>query len=357
MTVARHKVTAYLPLGLSFPIGPPTDPITPLEVRSSTIVMDEKWSPFIQQTLVCAIPDGNARLFTRPDLGVRVITEVQRFDASGSSYQALRLSLVIRTTEWDYNNGTLTLTAESDETLILDQINSRLPSLPPPVEVDIPLSEMVENVIAKQPLLAGATLDSTGYSDPDVTTEVDLSASIGRNQWQYLQGLMDENDSRLWSEGGGQFFIRDRPYVAPGEVTLGVGLNARRARQEFSRNGTDWADGVLIIYRWTDDDGIPQYDGELAYEGATESDVTKWCPPIELPGPPPASPGAAQAILDRLSQRISATVIDCRPDYTVRPSQLAHITLPDETPFDGYVSRVEFRHPENLMTVTTRAAE
>ena len=120
------------------------------------------------------------------------------------------------------------------------------------------------------------------------------------------------------------------------------------------RDGNLWADGVLIVYRWKDTSGVDQIDTDVAYTGAGALNSTKWVV-FNRTGPAPAG-NAAQPILDRLQQRAAAVVIEAVADYTVRPSQVAHVTLPDsEFPFDTHTSRVEFRHPENTMTVTMRS--
>lgn len=88
----------------------------PLNVISSRVTLDEAWSPYVQAELVCHLPGSAVVEAIDPRTSPRVVITLTR-DLGGQS-RTFDLVLVARTV--DHRASTLTVTAASDEQLLID---------------------------------------------------------------------------------------------------------------------------------------------------------------------------------------------------------------------------------------------
>jgi hypothetical protein len=128
VTVTRNATSFYTP-----PVMQPAQTIpsrtVALSVKSTTLTLDDSWSPYAQATLVCYAPSIEVLEALDPRKGLRVaVTFVQRWgdengDWNSFGYRApivRTFDLSLRERAVDKQTGEMTLTLASDEALLLD---------------------------------------------------------------------------------------------------------------------------------------------------------------------------------------------------------------------------------------------
>lgn len=146
-------------------------------------------------------------------------------------------------------NGTLQLDARSDEALVIDNGPSSaltgLASNSPRGQIQI--------------LLQSALGSPTIYLDPAVPSTTSLSYPAGTvgDKWSMIEDLADGiGDIDVYDDGYRTFIIEPRPVLAAAgdqALTLTEGVNGTIvSRASTVDREAEWANRVLLIYRWTD---------------------------------------------------------------------------------------------------------
>lgn len=378
MTISKHEVTARVYTGDSY---------VDLPVSDGNIEMRADWMPFITGTIVVPLSDAVMSLDPRQSPPPRVyVTATQTF---GTSKKASELSarnagntaadmssqwvgmtgewmsemyfqswnlpgygvegstsrnfnLTLRSREVNYKNQTVTLQLASDEALLEDYA----------------LVRTVPWVLQSQSIrtIVSMVLDHLGFSlSPGAADGVieDVSASWepGQTAWDFLQPMVQASNLRLWADGNRLWTLESTQIVIGGHVDLSTDTNLTDVSSDISREG-DWYDAVVVKYTWDDTLGVQQTRYDVAQTSPTPTKVLSLSYETQYPGP-----GAAGAVLARKQQLGEVIPVQSVAAYDVEPGWTFYLNLPGQATRFGSVNAVEWRWPEDTMSITTKDIE
>ncbi|KRC60922.1 hypothetical protein ASE14_08150 [Agromyces sp. Root81] len=209
----------------------------------------------------------------------------------------------------------------------------------------------------------GATVDTeeyayawTGAANASTSTRaalIDRSPQMldwepGESAWDFIQPIFQTAGLRLYCNEQRQWFLVDAGYIADGHTQLAVGLNTTEADDTISRDGSDWCDAALVVYRWNDQTDTPT----VRYDWYAEPDHTR-VRVVELRRAYTGT-GFAKYIVKRaagMGRQITASAVS---QYQAQPGQPITITLPDTPIQTGLIASVEWRLDDDEMTVQSR---
>lgn len=369
MTLSSHSIAAY--------VGE-----TQLDVISASITLDESWSPYVQGTITCPIPENaildtidprdrvHIRLYVQQvfgesetiahlttlftgstiasmtaaytgkylfELSALWFTPWNSFGVRASTRRDLYVSL--RRRSIDHVSATMQLDFSSDEAYLQDY------ALTTPYAYAPGITSVRSAVIDALARIGGFLQAGTA----DGTIEANASTwNPGQSAWSYLEPLIQRAKLRLFCDEKGRFFLVNDTYVADGQTTLTYTGTITSATDDIDRDSRDYFDGVIIKYTWTDALGATQY----AYDAATTGDYSKVVT-LEYDTVYPGA-GAAQQVLNRALSRGHVQGISAISDYSVSPSQSVMLTLPNTDTQTGFVKAVSWTYPDDEMRVDTR---
>ncbi len=354
-------------------------------VVSGRVTVDESWAPYVQADVTIPLADApdaidprdgdRAILELRRDFGTRwsnadftaahpapttgaaltaayggqpasVITGRfgQPFASAGTRTSDVRtLALGVRSRTVDHVAQEIRIRLASDEAVMQDYARIA--------------TTAYRNLFTT---LRGAVFDALGYIGASLepgTFDAPLTVQEaewlpGVSAWDYLSPLVEKADGRLWADESGRWRLTPRGDMAPGQLTLTTGENGSlvSATDTIDRSGDDWADAVVITYRWTDAAGATQ----TAYDTAGEAYTARKVLSLERAQPFPGA-GAAAAILRRAQDRGRVLSLGAVNDYTATPGQAFMASLPGTPALTGVVSAISWDIGNNYeMAVTTR---
>lgn len=214
--------------------------------------------------------------------------------------------------------------------------------------------------------------DFTGYFDGD-TTDTDyyeyewnnvagLSTSIrkpilierapslliwraGVSAWEFLLNVCSSVQLRLFCDELRKWRLVPSDYVLPGAIVASP-PTSREGTDRIDRDGDLWADGVVIRYRWTDNDGAPREQLDTA---GVPGKVQLVDFDQAYPGP-----GAAAFRLGRLQGQGRTQTAVCFTDYLATPGMEARYTLPGTFDQVGRLQAVTFGLTDGFMEPSAR---
>lgn len=350
MTATTHSwtVTAYETY--------PAIPVWTVEPSEAFLTPDETWTPYMQFRAVLPFPDGFeaiVRDYLNPnddEPTIITVTTTREFTDGTATEQKTHV-LVLRTADIDWKAFTITITAETDECRLDDFARMTTANY---ASGDFPYIEhMVSQAITQA--CAGDTSDLTdgiAINTHAVTGAQPWNAGVKAADW--IAGAMAKAGVRLWSPGGNKFYLEYANAVnADPVLLLDASVNVKTANEVRSRNNSDWADGLVAIYRWTDSSGVAHETTDWAIAVASAADVTKAVTltfnDTRFPGG-----GAASGLLARIRARAGGHRVTAVSDYTARPGRRATIALPTGTTVDHVIRSVTWTYPGNEMIITMR---
>lgn len=329
MTASRHSYTLTVPAADD----------AKLIVTGGRVTLDESWAPYIQATLVCAIPSAAVRaaLDPRQNPAPRVILTMAQWFLDDTPARAFTADLGVRSTLTV--DGELTLTLASDEALAQD-------------------AAIVEDLGATiTPTLAFRVDRFLAFIDAALTPSSDAALldtlqrlAPGMEIWGTLEPFVQQSGLRLYCD-------EDRVWrLVPGDATS---TNLLRLGDDsvvvgpiddtIDRDADVWADGVVIIYRWKDSAGDQQeaFDAETIVYPPTKVKVMEYAAPY--PGA-----GAADHVLTRAQARGHQLDTRAVNNYLARPGQQFVTPIEDGTLQGGHIVSVVWSIDDDRMTITPR---
>lgn len=262
----------------------------------------------------------------------------QPYNAFGTRPSTRRyLDLVLRSRSVNFNDGTMTLGAASDEAVLQDYALVATAALAPG-------STSVRAVCAWVLGRLGIVLDS-GTADGTVEAS-GAEWQPGQTAWDYLRPIVDKAGLRLWCDEHRNWHLANPADGSTGGLTISAD-RATKAEDTITRD-EGWSDAVVIKYQWRDAAGSDQ----TAYDTATLPGYSK-VRAITLDRPYPGA-GAAQAILSRATGRGRVQALEAVSDYGATPGMAFTATLPDTPIQTGLLSAVTWRVPDDEMRISTR---
>lgn len=368
MTISLHTVEAW--------VSEVTVPVI-----STSITMDESWSPYIQGTITTPFDatllnsldprtGGRIRIYATQTYGLSELVSVLSdafgthtvatvtaawngdtvadisesyftpFNSSGVNYNyRRRFDLAIRARTIDPASETITLEVSSDEALLQDYaLVNTVPY--------VPTFFNVRTIVAYVLNLIGRSL-VPGAADGTVAADA-VRWEPGQTAWDYIQPLIQSAGLRLYSDESRRWYLIERGATNPGLVALEATGTITGASDSISRNDDLWFDAVVITYKWVNDLGVTVIDYDVAAADPF-SKVVHFEYDTAYPGA-----GAAQLILDRATSRGRVNTVNAVSDYRVLPATACTVSLTGLPTQSGYVSAVTWNYPDDEMSVKTR---
>lgn len=159
----------------------------------------------------------------------------------------------------------------------------------------------------------------------------------GTLDWDYVAPLVQAGGLRLFCDENREWRLVDPlTYAVPGQINVAAGTNATSGRDTISRQQEAWFDAVVVEYRWTDAEGLPQ----VAYDAASHGGTKLLKKVIERPFP---GAGAAASILALYSGRGRTLDVEALTDLNATPGMALAMTLPGTPVQVGVVSSVTWK--------------
>lgn len=228
------------------------------------------------------------------------------------------------------------LTVASDEAIAQGHI---LVSTRPETFGSLSVRAIVSQVLGAvgAQLLAGTadgTLDQAATWEP------------GETAWDFMAPLVQQAGLRLWCDGRRAWRLDDDQATTGGTITLSSRDRVVDASLDIDLDGGDWADAVVIRYRWRDSNNVEQTRYDVAGATRPRRGVL-----LEYTDTPYPGPGAAAQVLRRRSRRGRVAPVEAVSDYSTEPGMAFLLTVDELAQQAGVVQAVEWRLPAAEMTV------
>lgn len=332
----------------------------PLDVVDWSIDWDETRSPRVQAQLVCAPPTDQATLDQLdPRLYVRVRIFAGYRLASGTLDEQQVAILGLR-------NRRLRRSGEGDVSMVLElsgkeayfieaaTINPSAPqeNLFNATSLAAAVQQYVTDLFAGTPL-AGSTVTELYRTGP-------VGVPIYPNPWDALADICDELDAAIYDPGDGNFVVAQRSYQTEpnASVSLTVGANGNLLDSDAGISRDDWANLVIVWYKWRDAAGVEQEAASSRWVNTGPFSVTAagYKEYLEVRdgvvGTNAKAYSVAGTILRRFLARSRSYTVEAVPAWWVRPGQTVTLQLPLGSQERHLVSRVGFT--PGRMRVETR---
>ncbi|WP_067197174.1 hypothetical protein [Microbacterium sp. XT11] len=171
----------------------------------------------------------------------------------------------------------------------------------------------------------------------------------GQSLWDFLTPLVESSGLRLWCDESrlwrlsGPGDVLDVPSIS---AQSGDNGNMLDGTDELSRDGDEWADGVVIHHRWTDGTGKTREAYDIA---GTSGKVLTVERDSAYPGP-----GAAAYTLQRIRGRGRTQTLQLLKNTGARPNALTYSTTPGSPTLYGRATAVTLDLQSGVVDVTTR---
>lgn len=191
---------------------------------------------------------------------------------------------------------------------------------------------------------SGDWLDATSLRIGPTASEP-LNWRAGVNGWEFLLSLTSAKQLRLFCDELRAWRLVSPDYMVPGSVVVAAS-SASEGTDLIDRDGDLWADGVVVRYRWNQDDGS-------TFEATDSAGVPGKVDLLEFDRPYPG-PGAAAYRLQRLQGQGRTQTATCFTDYRATPSMEARYTLPGTEDQIGRLQAVTFDLTTGMMQPSAR---
>lgn len=328
----------------------------PLDVLDgSSIDWTERRAPCVSARLVCAIPDSATldRIDARKALRLKVRAGYYLPDGTLDEQQIADLHVRVR--EVSRPDSVMTLTAASDEFLLIDGAPRAQPMRSPfiPATLGAGITSLIRDLVAGTPAQNPLIVDHSGGLTGQTV--------IGTDYWRAITDLADIGDLDVYDQGDRVFRIQPRRNVAgDAAAVLATGPGGVITASSSVGDRDDWANGVSLYYEWRN-----------ATTNATEFVVGSSCvaggpfaPSVvgykehaeqrEGPITQAAADAAARALLRRFLSRTRTVQLTAPAMWWLRPRQTVTVQLPTGTQERHLVVGVTFDIAAHSMTVLTR---
>lgn len=325
------------------------DPIT-LDVESVQVTFDDGWTPHIQATITCRVPDDQDTLDRiDPRTGTRVLIQ------AGYSYQDGRddthdLALLhLRSRPVRRPGNTIELVAHSGECRLLD--NAPLGSTH-----NYTTSNGVIATIAD--ILSwslGETL-SVDMSSGDLL-DAAMSITTGTDLWRTVKDLADRIGGRLYVDGAGTWHLDQWPTkAAQSAYVMRTGPQGNLEETEATLSIDEWGNAVLLDYG-SNTYGWATVTGGPFSVSSVPRKVVRVSRTDVAPGSQSARNAVAGSVLGRIVSRGRGFTLKGPAAYWIRPGQTVTAKLPTGPQERHLVSRVTFELLTGTMSIQTRVPD
>lgn len=318
-----------------------------LDLQGGRLGFDETRSPRVSAELAARVPT-DAALLGRidPRTGARVELDVGYVRPGGVVDVHTIADLVLRSRPVSRPDDVMTLTAESDESLVIDGS---------PVVGAAFTSANTTTAIRDVLRAVFPTLS------PTVTSPVGPAITQGpyEDRWDLVLDLADRIGARVFDDGLRVWHIDPAPVIGAVAADLSVGSSGTITTSDAELGRADWANVVLLTYRWRDTSDVEHTitATRRVQTGPYAANVgnSKILPvEREVSTTQTEANAAAAALVARSVTRGRSLVVRAVSAYWLRPGDTVNVTLPTGPTEQHLVVSVEFDLALGLMQVTTR---
>jgi len=318
-----------------------------LDVESGQVTFDEGWSPYIQGSLTCRVPDAatlntlDPRTGTDVDISAGYVYPGGIRDVHTLAQGGLRVRQVARP------GNTMTLDIHGDELRLQDTA---------------PLGDsrsftggnlnlyVIANLIVW--MLPSAVVSVTATSTMALTEP--LAVGTGANVWSIITDLADGANARVFVDEFGVWQIQDRPTIAGVSAhVLEVGVVGTIESSDSTLSTDEWANAVVLTYS----NDVSVWAKVTTGPFAVGTVPTKVLKITRDTLPAVYSQAAARAILQRAVSRGRGYSLRAISAYWLRPGMTVTVQLATGSQERHLVSRVSFDLSDGTMTVRTRVPD
>lgn len=326
----------------------PTPETIALDVQAGRLSFDETRSPrVIVQGLQCRVPTDSALLGRiDPRTGARLELDVGYRRPDGTLDVHTIADLVLRGRPVTRPEDVMVIEAHSDESLVIDGS---------PV-IGAAFSTANTTTAIRDVLRAVFP----GLS-PTVTSAVGPAIVQGPydDRWDLVLDLADRIGARVFDDGLRTWHIDPAPVLGTPALDLAVGSNGTIVNSEAQLGRDEWANVVLLRYRWRDTSDVEHTITAVrrvttGVYAANVGNSKILLVEREVATTQTEANAAAAALVARTVTRGRALTVTAISAYWLRPGDTANVTLPTGPTEQHLVSSVDFDLKTGLMDVTTR---
>lgn len=219
-----------------------------LDVTQGTVEYDEDSAPAIRATLTCKVPSLATLDALDPRLGRRLVVTTG-YRVPGTAEQHVLCDLLLTGRRVRRPENVMVLTAASDEQLVMDTR---------PITASRSFTSTSDGGQAIRSLIqwavpgADVRVTATGsFVDAGDTLLIDREDDL----WPAIQDVADRIGAWVYHDGLGTFHVVPQPLNArAASAMLSIGAAGTITRSEADLNREEFANTVVVQYRW--------YDGE-----------------------------------------------------------------------------------------------
>lgn len=320
-----------------------------LKVKRSQVTLDRTWSPYVQGSVVCAIPTtasgapdqaATAAIDPRTAYVVRTAFGMLNLDTGATS--SLNAVGYARSRSADYSTGELALNYSGAESLWQDYLN---------------VSDFAQTAVKTDLQLVKSAIDTVGVAwtgggapswtvtNPDggsfSVAVADSLWSADASAWDFANGIEEAAGRWLRSDETGAVLVTGADYVANTAIrTLSDADRILSLVDTIDRDSRDYANAVTV--RYNGDNPVTRTASGGFGAGPRKTLL------IDRPGKRRSYDTSATAYAQRAQRRGRSLAVTAVADLSVRPNQSWWINYLGASWF-GKVQSVTFRFPEGLM--------
>ncbi|MCZ9883722.1 hypothetical protein [Arthrobacter sp. B2a2-09] len=350
---SRHVITAT-----AYPVsGSPFE----LDVEDAQVQFDESWSPRIQATLTCKVPEDKTvleSLDARKNVRVKIYAGYV-WDSVTEDIQLLA-DLHVRSREVKRPSNRLVLRCHSDEGLAQDYKRLAWDSAPPQSN----LLDVVQ-YHANIAVIPGAapTVVTDFPSNFGASAVSGVTQDPGQDSWSLLSDAANRAGVQIYCTGDRKWRIAARPVISSDtalNLTTGGGGIIKESTALYSRE--EFNNAVCIAYKWRDVSNVDHVLYGHAYISSGPFAMSAighntYFEERNIPATQAQADAAATAALQAMAKRGRFFSIDAISAYWVLPGMTVTATLPTGDQERLLVSSVSFNFPSGAMSLRLRQPE
>ncbi len=344
-----HAVTAYRP-AFGVELG------HRLHLTSGTVSIDEDRAPRFVLDATVGLPDQALLDYLDPRTGTRVLVEVGYEYAGRVLDQHALCDLGLRERVVRRPQNDVTLRAGSDEFYVMDYTLAAPLTFSASTPVRVALLAILTAHDATAPVLITARRAGAGLGES-------LTVEPGR-EWEAVRDLADRIDAVVYHDGLTRFVVEDQVLtVGAAAARIETGSVGTLTGTEVMLDRTDFANFVMVVYRWRDSTGAEQVRRGYAQvtNGPYGTDTIGRVGRVvvrERAGSVAEAQTEAASLLPRTVSRGRRVHVEAaRALYWLRPAHTVVMRFPLGTDERALVTRLTFDLPTGTMSVHTRQPE
>lgn len=350
---SRHVITAT-----AYPVGLP--PVV-LDVEDAQVQFDESWSPRIQASLTCKVPEDKAileSLDARKSLRIKIYAGYV-YDSVTEDVQLLA-DLHVRSREVKRPSNRMVFRCWSDEGLALDYKRLAWDSQPPQSNLQdfVQYHANIAVIPAPSPTVVSDFPSTFGASSVSGITQ-----EPGQDSWRLLSDAANRAGVQIYCDADRKWRIAAKPVISGDtalNLTTGGGGIVKESTAVYSRE--EFNNAVCLKYAWKDASNVDHVIYGHAYLSAgpfalAAIGYNSYFEERAIPATQAQADAAASATLQALAKRGRSFSIDSISAYWLRPGQTVTATLPTGDQERLLVSSVSFSFPSGDMSLRLRQPE